>query len=155
MGTGINIAKRIEENKVSGSETFFSIKRVEDKMWKKILVLAIANLFLGTNSGLAAVDQSVWDTLLKRYVDADGRVAYQDLKTNDFPTLRGYLKTLAEASLDGTSEDAEKAFWINAYNALTIKGILDGKSPSSLFGRYKFFIIDKISISKFRSCPII
>jgi hypothetical protein len=31
-------------------------------------------------------------------------------------------------------------FWINAYNAFAIKGILDGYSPSSLTGRYTFFV---------------
>lgn len=32
------------------------------------------------------------------------------------------------------------AFWINAYNAFAIKGILDGYSPMTLFGRYHYFI---------------
>lgn len=31
-------------------------------------------------------------------------------------------------------------FWINAYNAFAIKGILDGYSPLTLFGRYRYFI---------------
>ena len=36
--------------------------------------------------------------------------------------------------------DAKKlAFWINAYNALAIKGIIDGLSPSSLLGRFSYF----------------
>jgi hypothetical protein len=32
------------------------------------------------------------------------------------------------------------AFWINAYNVFAIKGILDGYSPMTLFGRYRYFI---------------
>lgn len=32
------------------------------------------------------------------------------------------------------------AFWINTYNAFAIKGILDGYSPRTLFGRYRYFI---------------
>lgn len=32
------------------------------------------------------------------------------------------------------------AFWINAYNAFAIKGILDGYSPMTLWGRYRYFI---------------
>lgn len=32
------------------------------------------------------------------------------------------------------------AFWINAYNAFAIKGILDGYSPMTLVGRYSYFI---------------
>jgi uncharacterized protein YceK len=32
------------------------------------------------------------------------------------------------------------AFWINAYNAFAIKGILDGYSPLTTVGRYRYFI---------------
>lgn len=32
------------------------------------------------------------------------------------------------------------AFWINAYNAFAVKGILDGYSPKTLWGRYRYFI---------------
>lgn len=32
------------------------------------------------------------------------------------------------------------AFWINAYNAFAIKGIIDGYAPTSLTGRYTFFL---------------
>jgi len=32
------------------------------------------------------------------------------------------------------------AFWINAYNAFAIKGILDGYSPRTKFGQYRYFI---------------
>jgi len=32
------------------------------------------------------------------------------------------------------------AFWINAYNAFAIKGILDGESPLTRFGQWRYFI---------------
>lgn len=32
------------------------------------------------------------------------------------------------------------AFWINAYNAFAIKGILDGYAPHSVWGRYRYLI---------------
>jgi hypothetical protein len=32
------------------------------------------------------------------------------------------------------------AFWINAYNAFAIKGILNGYVPQSVWGRYRYFI---------------
>jgi hypothetical protein len=32
------------------------------------------------------------------------------------------------------------AFWINAYNAFAVKGILDHYSPMTLWGRYRYFI---------------
>jgi hypothetical protein len=99
----------------------------------------MTSVFLGTNPGLAAVDHSVWDTLLKRYVDADGRVAYQDLKTKDLATFEGYLKTLAETNVEGMSEDEEKAFWINAYNAVIVNGVLEGHTAEGFIARKQFF----------------
>ncbi len=32
------------------------------------------------------------------------------------------------------------AFWINAYNAFAIKGILDGYSPLTTIGQWRYFI---------------
>jgi hypothetical protein len=32
------------------------------------------------------------------------------------------------------------AFWINAYNAFAMKGIVDGYSPKTVVGRYRYFI---------------
>jgi hypothetical protein len=37
-------------------------------------------------------------------------------------------------------QEERLAFWINAYNAFAVKGILDGYAPSTLFGRYRYFI---------------
>jgi hypothetical protein len=38
------------------------------------------------------------------------------------------------------------AFWINAYNAFAVTGILDGYSPETLFGRYRYFIAREYSV---------
>lgn len=50
-----------------------------------------------------------------------------------------YLERIKAAPDDSWSNTERLAFFINAYNALSIKGILDGHSPSSLLGRLKFF----------------
>ncbi len=39
-----------------------------------------------------------------------------------------------------TTRNERLAFWINAYNAFAIKGILDQYSPASYIGRYRYFI---------------
>ena len=71
------------------------------------------------------IDHNDFDALLKRYVDEDGFVDYAALKAQDTQALDNYLKRLGslDPSLYGRSE--RLAFWINAYNALTIKGILN------------------------------
>ena len=71
------------------------------------------------------VDHTRYDTLLKRYVTLDGLVAYKQWKTNDEATLDAYLQAMGEVHPDQLADSAEKlAFWINVYNALTIKAIL-------------------------------
>lgn len=75
--------------------------------------------------GLAtAVDHSQWNLLLKKYVDDQGDVNYKAFK-KDEKALDAYLKTLAENELSETSSKSEKlAYFINLYNAATIKLIL-------------------------------
>ena len=72
-----------------------------------------------------AVDHSVFDRLLKRYVDEDGWVNYRAWKDQDEKTLRNYLQSLGEVDPEPLERPEKLAFWINAYNALTIQGILE------------------------------
>lgn len=44
------------------------------------------------------------------------------------------------------AENEALAFWINAYNALAIQGILVGDSPSTTTGKYRYFIGRKFRI---------
>lgn len=75
----------------------------------------------------------------------DGSVNYAGIK-ND-PRFGDYLSALKAARPDTLTTNAEKlAFWINAYNALAIKGILDGLSPSSFFGRISYFKTTKYEV---------
>ena len=66
-----------------------------------------------------------YDQVLQKYVDSQGRVDYSALKS-DSQNLYSYLDLLAVASPDDLPTLQDKlVFWINAYNALTIKGVLD------------------------------
>jgi hypothetical protein len=73
------------------------------------------------------INHLAWDAILRKYVDADGMVDYRSLKNSggDVKLLDAYLVTLSSASPRvQASRDAQLAFWINAYNAVTIRGIL-------------------------------
>ena len=64
---------------------------------------------------------------LKAYVDANGMVDYRGLK-DDHKKLDEFLLAMARvdrSAYDEWSEQARVAFWINAYNALTLKAIID------------------------------
>jgi hypothetical protein len=71
------------------------------------------------------VDHSEFDRLLGRYVDDQGLVNYREWKNLDEETLRKYLVNIENINLNSLERSEGLAFWINAYNALTIQGILE------------------------------
>jgi hypothetical protein len=73
------------------------------------------------------VPHQAWDELLRRYVDADGFVDYTGWKqsSDDIRRLDEYLAALSRDDDARKATSAERlAFWINAYNAVTVRGIL-------------------------------
>lgn len=68
----------------------------------------------------------------------DGSVDYPAIARN--VRFTKYIESLAEFNLDSLSDDKEKlAFWLNVYNALVIKNVIDGKSPNGVMDRMGFF----------------
>lgn len=73
----------------------------------------------------APVDHSAFDKLLKKYVNAQGLVDYKGWKT-DQAAFNQYLALLSKNPPAASLSKAEQmAYWINAYNAYTIRLILD------------------------------
>lgn len=69
----------------------------------------------------------------------DGSVDYPAIHADD--RLPIYLEQLDRVDPNAlTTQNERLAFWINAYNAFAIKGILDQYSPTSYWGRYRYFI---------------
>lgn len=69
----------------------------------------------------------------------DGRVEYPSIQSDPrFPQYLAQLDRVDPNSLP--TQDDQLAFWINTYNALAIKGIVDHYSPETLWGRYKYFL---------------
>ena len=108
-------------------------------MWQPIIFLTLIGVLSLTQPSVAAVDHSPWTKLLARYVDENGRVAYHDLQVNDSSTFEGYLATLAQARIEEMGEGEEKAFWINAYNAVIVSGVLKGYTAEGLLARKRLF----------------
>ena len=74
---------------------------------------------------LDQIDHSAWDALLKTYVDDRGRVDYAAWKADGTATLDAYLGQLSRGDRDADAPPAARlAFWINAYNAVTVRGVL-------------------------------
>ena len=73
------------------------------------------------------VDHVDFDQLLRKHVDANGRVNYRawHQSSADRAALKSYLDKLSCANSDLPSNRAAiLSYWINAYNAVTIEGIL-------------------------------
>ncbi len=88
-------------------------------------------VYVGTkasqNVSIDKIDHSVWSGLLAKHVDSDGMVDYRTWKATaaDVRALDQYLRHLSTASPKVVAaRNAKLAFWINAYNAVTIRGIL-------------------------------
>lgn len=74
-----------------------------------------------------------WDILLRKNVSASGKVNYKGFLTdrNDFNIYINELK--AEYSkLSSWSKNKQLAYWINVYNAFTVKLILENYPTSSI-----------------------
>lgn len=81
------------------------------------------------------INHSSYDQLLQKYVDENGLVAYKAWHANasDRQALKQYLAHLGQASLSQpASREGQLAYWINAYNAVTLEGILRVYPTSSI-----------------------
>jgi len=76
------------------------------------------------------IDYSVYDNLLKKYVE-DGKVDYLKWKKEGYAQFVNYISSLENADISELDENARKAFWINAYNAITIYAVLERISSNS------------------------
>jgi len=83
------------------------------------LPMVFAVLTAGKDTGL----HKTWDTLLQRYVK-NGHVNYKGF-ARDVKLLDGYLEKLDKTDVSSFSREEKLAFWINAYNAFTVKLILN------------------------------
>jgi len=53
------------------------------------------------------------------------RVRYASVTPQDKEKLKEYLKSLQSVQVSGLNRDEQEAYWINLYNALTVKVVLD------------------------------
>ena len=83
------------------------------------------------NPAQPVFDHAVLDGLLKTYVDADGLVDYPGLASEQ-AVLDGYLQALAVADFAALGRDEKLAMLINAYNAFTLKLMIEHPGVDSI-----------------------
>ncbi len=105
-------------------------KTVRTLCFTVMLALAGIAVQCATGWGEPAMDHSGYDKILNRYVDQAGMVAYDQLCRD--PGLESYTRYLSETDPDKLNRDEALAYWINAYNAFTLKVICDNYPVESI-----------------------
>lgn len=85
-----------------------------------------------TNATTRIVDHSAWDVLLKKHVNEAGLVNYEGFK-KDEKALDAYLNVLSQNEPQDNWSSAELlAYYINTYNAYTVKLIVENYPVESI-----------------------
>ena len=119
----------------------------------QLAVALLGALLMGSAAGAQGFDHSAWNRVLKKYVTEEGRVDYGGLKANR-TEFDGYIAQIAARSPESHPQDfptreAHLAYWINAYNALTICGVVDNwptRSVRDLGFLFGFFRRDDYTV---------
>jgi len=84
------------------------------------------------NTGAAEFSHTAFNTLLKKFVSSAGVVNYSQLKASS-RSLDGYCKKISEnPPQDSWTKNEKLAYWLNAYNAYTLKLIADNYPVNSI-----------------------
>ncbi len=87
----------------------------------------------GIRDGSAEFDHGAWDEILSKYALENGRrFDYAGLKKEE-GLLAAYLDSLADADLETLRGPELEALFINAYNAYTVRTVLDRVSQNGSF----------------------
>ncbi len=82
------------------------------------------------------VDHTAWNVFLqrraRRRVDGVMGVEYQAVTAEERVALRDYLDRLAAVPVSALARAEQYAFWVNLYNALTVRIVLDHPGKASI-----------------------
>lgn len=107
-------------------------------MKKLLIILAFFSLSATTQAQGSGVFFDLTNVFLKKYVDANNKVNYQELKGNS-DMLNLIMDYAAKINLKNETKDTSKAFWINVYNLAVIKNVIDNYPMKSTMDVPGFF----------------
>ncbi len=102
-------------------------------MKKSAIILAVFIIIvagLHPSVSAAGFDHSIFDQVLKTFVNNKGLVDYNGIAGDQ--SFKKYMESLKTAQTDTMSRDGQLAFWINAYNAVTIDKVIKWKPKKSV-----------------------
>lgn len=102
------------------SSRLYSIKRTKETPIETVL------------DSVNTVNHNLWNSLLQKHVSTQGNVSYKGFKESE-KELNDYLGFLSKNTPQNSWTKADKlAYWINAYNAFTVKLIIDNYPVKSI-----------------------
>lgn len=114
-----SIIEIIEESKDKLIDTIIQVEKDTQKQNPEKFNQTLTKRFISTHQ--------LWNELLKTYVSNNGNVNYSSFKT-DHKKLLDYIYVLnlakSNEAFQSFSKEEKLAYWINAYNAMTIDLIL-------------------------------
>lgn len=127
--TKVNIAvptqPKIKDNPVITPEKT-PVAIIEETVEKEIspAVVVVPSEIPVVEAPTISIDHSALNTILAAHVTPQGNVNYDAIKKN-WGSLRGYITSLGtQLPEDSWSQEEKLAYWMNAYNAMTIDLIL-------------------------------
>lgn len=100
--------------------------------WVKKISGRSVDLKLIENKSGQTINHQNWSNLLKKYVDENGKVNYDGF-IKDSTELSAYLDLVSHNPPNKNwTEQTQLSYWINAYNAFTIKLIIDNYPLKSI-----------------------
>jgi len=107
-------------------------EEIEEEIEETVIPLLKDEDHVDIPSAPVYTNHTSYNDLLKQYVTPEGNVNYDGFKSN-WKTLRDYIAVLAERTPDDSWPLEEQlAYWMNAYNALTVDLILRHYPLSSI-----------------------
>ena len=84
-----------------------------------------------TKAPVGGPTHKAFDELLSKNVSSSGKVNYKGFKA-DQAKLDAYIAEISQVNVKGLNRNEQLAFWINAYNAFTIKKIISNYPLASI-----------------------
>ena len=116
---------RKRESRAGGKQTYLAF------------ALVFGVVLIGAPSFAESFDHSAWDKILGDSVH-NGVVDYGKIRDR-YPDLQAYLKSLETAALKSFSKEERLAFYINAFNAHCLDGVLSQGEVASVNAIPEFF----------------
>jgi hypothetical protein len=100
---------------------------------RKFLILMFSLFILNSiqqETSAETFDHSIFDRILKQYVDHKGMVDYNRISKD--LRFKEYMDSLKSVKVEELSRNGQLAFWLNAYNAVTIDKVIKWKPKKSV-----------------------